>query len=90
MKKKLQELLDAVREYIINHHYEDTPILTVYANVDSTDPHNRRDKPKWAIELGNEAKRLKELEDENKRLKQLVAEKELDIQMLKFISEGNW
>ncbi len=37
-----------------------------------------------------EAKRLKELEDENKRLKQIVAEKELDIQMLKHVTEGNW
>ena len=34
--------------------------------------------------------RLKKLEDENRRLKQLVAEKELDIQMLKFVAEGNW
>lgn len=37
-----------------------------------------------------EAVRLKKLEDENRRLKQLVAQKELDIQALKFISEGNW
>ena len=37
-----------------------------------------------------EAKRLKELEIENRRLKQLVAEKELDIQMLKHVAEGNW
>ena len=36
-----------------------------------------------------EAKRLKQLEEENRRLKQLVAEKELDIQMLKHIAEGN-
>ena len=37
-----------------------------------------------------EAKRLKQLEDENRRLKELVAEKELDIKMLKHIAEGNW
>ena len=37
-----------------------------------------------------EAKRLKQLEEENRRLKQLVAEKELDIQMLKHVAEGNW
>ena len=36
------------------------------------------------------AKRLKELEEENKRLKEIVAEKELDIRMLKHIAEGNW
>ena len=49
---------------------------------------------RWRNQYGGmkaeEAKRLKELEDENKRLKQLVAEKELDIQMLKHLTEGNW
>lgn len=49
---------------------------------------------RWRSQYGGmkaeEAKRLKELEDENKRLKQLVAEKELDIQMLKHLTEGNW
>ena len=37
-----------------------------------------------------EAVRLKKLEEENKRLKELVAEKELDIKMLKHLAEGNW
>ena len=37
-----------------------------------------------------EAVRLKKLEDENRRLKQLVADQALDIQMLKFVAEGNW
>ena len=37
-----------------------------------------------------EAKRLKELEEENKRLKEIVADKELDIRMLKHLVEGNW
>ncbi len=37
-----------------------------------------------------EAKRLKQLEEENRRLKHLVAEKELDIQMLKHLQQGNW
>ena len=37
-----------------------------------------------------EALRLKKLEDENRRLKQLVADQALDIQMLKFVAEGNW
>lgn len=49
---------------------------------------------RWRSQYGgmksDEAKRLKQLEEENKRLKQLVAEKELDIQMLKFVAEGNW
>ena len=49
---------------------------------------------RWVNQYGGmkaeEAKRLKELEEENKKLKQLVAEKELDIQMLKYVAEGNW
>ncbi len=49
---------------------------------------------RWKNQYGGmkseEAKRLKQLEDENRRLKQLVAEKELDIQMLKHVAEGNW
>lgn len=42
---------------------------------------------RWRKEYGgmrtNQAKRLKELEKQNARLKRLVAEKELDIQILK-------
>ncbi len=49
---------------------------------------------RWRNQFGGmkseEAKRLKQLEDENRRLKQLVADQALDIQMLKFINEGNW
>lgn len=49
---------------------------------------------RWRKQFGGmkseEAKRLKELEDENKRLKRLVADQALDIQMLKYLQEGNW
>ena len=49
---------------------------------------------RWRNQYGGmkaeEAKRLRELEDENKRLKRLVADQALDIQMLKFLQEGNW
>ena len=37
-----------------------------------------------------EAKQIKELEKENARLKKLLAEKELDIDMLKEVSRGNF
>jgi putative transposase len=37
-----------------------------------------------------EAKRLKELEKENAPLKKLLAEKELDIDILKEVSRGNF
>jgi transposase-like protein len=49
---------------------------------------------RWRNQYGGmkatEAKRLKELEDENRNLKEIVAEQQLDIKMLKHISEGNW
>lgn len=49
---------------------------------------------RWRSQYGGmkaeEAVRLKKLEDENRRLKQLVAEQALDIQMLKYVAEGNW
>lgn len=49
---------------------------------------------RWRNQYGGmkaeEAVRLKKLEDENRRLKQLVADQALDIQMLKYIAEGNW
>jgi len=49
---------------------------------------------RWRNQYGGmkseEAKRLKQLEDENQRLKRLVADQALDIQMLKFVNEGNW
>lgn len=49
---------------------------------------------RWQNQYGgmkaSEAKRLKELEDENRKLKEIVAEKELDIKMLKHLAEGNW
>ena len=38
----------------------------------------------------SETKRLKELEKENARLKKLLAEKELDIDILKEVNRGNF
>ncbi len=49
---------------------------------------------RWRKEYGglqvNQARRLKQLEKENSRLKRLVAEKELDISILKEVAEGNF
>ena len=49
---------------------------------------------RWRNQYGgmstSEAKRLKELESENARLKRLLAEKELDIDILKEVSRGNF
>jgi len=49
---------------------------------------------RWRKEYGglqvSQARRLKELEKENGRLKRLVAEKELDLAILKEVAEGNF
>lgn len=49
---------------------------------------------RWKNQYGGlkseEAKRLKQWEEENKRLKEIVAEKELDIKMLRHLQQGNW
>ena len=49
---------------------------------------------RWRAQYGGmkseEAKRLKTLEDENRRLKQIVADKELDLQMLRHVASKNW
>ena len=49
---------------------------------------------RWKARYGGmnsqEAKRLKELEKENARLKKLLAEKELDIDLLKEVNRGNF
>ena len=47
-------------------------------------------KTRYGTMSSQEAKRLKELESENARLKKLLAEKELDIDMLKEVSQGNF
>lgn len=39
---------------------------------------------------GNDAKELRQLRGENQRLKRMVAERELQIEMLKEISRGNF
>jgi putative transposase len=49
---------------------------------------------RWKARYGGmnsqEAKRLKELEKENARLKKLLAEKELDIDLMKEVNRGNF
>lgn len=46
---------------------------------------------RWRNQYGGiKSEEAKRLENENKRLKRLVADQALDIQMLKFVNEGNW
>lgn len=58
MKQDIQDIFDALRNFITEHQYEETPVLTAYVGIDSTDQDNRRDRPAWLIELKNETKRL--------------------------------
>ena len=49
---------------------------------------------RWRNQYGgmkaDDVKRLKELEKENQRLKQIVADQALDIDMLRYLSEGKF
>ena len=49
---------------------------------------------RWRNQYGgmkaDDAKRLKELEKENQRLKRIVADQALDIDMLRYLSEGKF
>jgi transposase-like protein len=47
-------------------------------------------KKRYGGTSSSEAKRLKELEKENARLKKLLAEKELDIDLIKEVNRGNF
>ena len=47
-------------------------------------------KARYGTMSSKEIKRLKDLESENARLKKLLAEKELDIDMLKEVNRGNF
>ncbi len=60
MKSKLVEVLTLVREFVADRDYRETPVLTAYVNVDTTNADNRREQPAWLIELKNEARRLEE------------------------------
>ena len=55
-----------------------------------SEPTFHRWKARYGAMNSQEAKRLKELEKENARLKKLLAEKELDIDLLKEVNRGNF
>jgi len=73
--------------------YDEEETKAPYARADCSEV-SEATYCRWRNQYGgmkaSEAKRLKELEDENRKLKEIVAEKELDIKMLKHLQEGNW
>ena len=58
--------------------------------LEISEPTYHRWKKKYGGLDEDEAKRLKALEEENARLKRLVADKELDILILKEAAKGNF
>ena len=65
-------------------------VTEVVRELDISEATFHRWKARYGTMSSQEAKRLKELESENARLKKLLAEKELDIDMLKEVSRGNF
>lgn len=63
-------------------------VSEVARNLDISEATFHRWKARYGTMSSQEAKRLKELEKENARLKRLLAEKELDIDMLKEVSRA--
>ncbi len=77
MKKEIQDVLDNLRNFIVEHKYEDSPMLTAYVGFDTTEQDNRRDRPAWLIELKNESKRIEE-EYGTSALKRLETQRKWD------------
>jgi hypothetical protein len=75
MKAKINEILDKFRSYVATHDYRKTPILTVYVDIDPTNPDNRKERPAWLIELRNEAKKLRDSLPEEERKRRAAQEK---------------
>jgi putative transposase len=64
-------------------------LAVVLQSLEVSEATYHRWRNKYGGMKSEEAKRLKQLEDENKQLKEIVAEQQLDIKMLKHITEGN-
>jgi Bacterial archaeo-eukaryotic release factor family 10 len=58
MKTNINQILETFTEFVSTHDYQNNPILSVYVDIDSTNPNNRREQPAWQIELKNELKRI--------------------------------
>ncbi|BAQ65030.1 hypothetical protein [Geminocystis sp. NIES-3709] len=58
MKTDIHQILEIFTEFVGTHNYQNNPILSVYVDIDSTNPDNRREQPAWQIELKNELKRI--------------------------------
>jgi len=67
-----------------------TPIAEVARSLGVSEVTLHRWRPEYGAVDRDAVRRMKELEKENARMKRLVAEKELDIQILKEIAQGEF
>ncbi len=60
MKNTIQDIFEVLRDYLISHENNQSKILSVYANIDTKNPDNRRERPAWLIDLKNHLDGLSE------------------------------
>lgn len=60
MKAEINNILERFVDYVSSHAYEETPILTAYVDIDTTNPANMRERPAWLVDLKNEYRRIQE------------------------------
>ncbi len=53
MKNAIHEILESLRGYLDTHEHSRSKMLSVYANTDSKNPGNTKDRPAWLIDLKN-------------------------------------
>ena len=53
MKNTIRDIFETIRDYLIDHEDTQSQMLSVYANVDTRNPDNRKARPAWLIELKN-------------------------------------
>lgn len=85
MDKKINQILQNLREYVTSHDYKNNQMLTAYIDIDPTNPANNRQNPAWSIELKNEFKKL-EAEIDPERLKRRAGQKQWE-QVEKMVRE---
>ncbi len=75
MTTDINDILNLFRDFVSTRDYQNNPILTVYVDIDSTNPENQRVNPAWQIELKNELKRFESEELDPQEMKRLSAQK---------------
>jgi len=69
---------------------QDQTLAEVCRHLEITESTWHRWRNQYGGMKADDAKRLKELEKENQRLKRIVADQALDIDMLRYLSEGKF